>query len=95
MASPSGNSEEIRKKVALKLVEAIEVAEALAMRAERDVKKGTGGVSPKARWYHLMAYLSQTLNGVLQNMDMNQVRKQLAELEKKVVSLREQDQAPG
>lgn len=86
------SSEELREKVASKLLEAIDVAETLAKKSGKTAEKGAGGMPPKARWYQLMAYLSQTLNGVLHNMDMNQVKHDLAELEKQVVKLRDQNQ---
>ena len=76
-------------------MEAVKIAEQLAKNSRRTPRR-SGGTPPKARWYQLMAYLSQTLDGVLRNMDMNEVKKRMAELEKMVVSLREQDrQAPG
>lgn len=76
-------------------MEAVKITEELAKKSGRK-PAGSGGIPPKFRWYQLMGYLSQTLDGVLRNMDMNEVRKRMAELEKMVVRLREQDeQAPG
>ncbi len=89
------NSEDVRLEVASKLMEAVTIAERLARTSARK-PAGSGGIPPKVRWYQLMGYLSQTLDGVLRNMDMNEVKKRMAELEKMVVSLREQDEKiPG
>lgn len=72
-------------------MEAVKITERLAQSSGRK-PAGGGGIPPKVRWYQLMGYLSQTLDGVLRNMDMNEIKKRMAELEKMVVSLREQDQ---
>ncbi len=53
-----------------KLVSAIAEAEALGKKAGKRSRKGYGGISPKARWYTLMAYLAQILDGVLRNADL-------------------------
>jgi hypothetical protein len=79
--------EETRALVAHKLLKAIEVAEKLALKTGTEAKKGAGGVPPKARWYQLMAYLSQTLNGVLQNQDLNETKQQVAELMQRVAAV--------
>ena len=85
------NSEDVRLEVASKLMEAVKITEQLAKKSGRR-PQGSGGIPPKVRWYQLMGYLSQTLDAVLRNMDMNEIKKRMAELEKMVVSLREQDQ---
>jgi len=45
-----------------KLVEAIEEAERLAKASGKRTRKGGGGISPKERWYQLVAYLAQVLD---------------------------------
>jgi hypothetical protein len=53
-----------------KLVETIEEAERLAEDSGKRTRTGGGGISPKERWYQLMAYLAQVLDGVLKNLDL-------------------------
>ena len=82
----------LRITVVRKLVSAIDEVDEIAKMAGRRVRKGHGGVSPKIRWYQLMAYLAQTLDGVLKNSDiqgledkmdkMDAMEKMLAELQR-------------
>lgn len=82
----------LRITVVRKLVSAIDEVDEIAKRAGRRTRKGHGGVSPKIRWYQLMAYLAQTLDGVLKNSDiqgledkmdkMDAMEKMLAELQR-------------
>jgi hypothetical protein len=90
--------DETRAILASKLLKAIEISEQLAVKAKVKVKpeKGDGGVAAKARWYQLMAYLSQTLNGVLQNQYLNETRARVAELMKQVAEIRKPaKESPG
>jgi hypothetical protein len=64
-----------------KLVEAIEEAERLAKASGKRTGKGVGGTSPKERWYQLMAYLAQVLDGVVKNLDLEGVREKMDQME--------------
>ena len=72
---------EVRSRVVTKLVEAIEETERLAKSAAKRTKTGGGGISPKERWYQLMGYLAQVLDGVLRNLDLESVREKMDQME--------------
>ena len=72
---------EVRSGVVTKLVEAIEETERLAKSAGKRSKRAGGGVSPKERWYQLMGYLAQVLDGVLRNFDLESVREKMDQME--------------
>ena len=81
---------ELREGVAEKLVEALNVVEGLAKMSERKLRKGTGGIPAKARWYQLMTYIAQILDGVLRNLELGEVEAKLETLEKAVDELQRQ-----
>ena len=72
---------EVRSRVVSKLVEAIEETEHLAKSAAKRTKTGGGGISPKERWYQLMGYLAQVLDGVLKNLDLESVKEKMDQME--------------
>ena len=72
---------EVRSKVVAKLVEAIEETERLAKSAGKRPKASGGGISPKERWFQLMGYLAQVLDGVLRNLDLESVREKMDQME--------------
>ncbi len=80
-------SDELRRQVATKLVDAIQTAEGLAKASAENPEKGSGGVPPKIRWYQLLGFLGQTLDGVLRTMDMNEVKHRITTVEKILVAL--------
>ena len=78
----------LRITVVRKLVSAINEVEELAKRASgKRIRKGGGGVSPKIRWYQLMGYLAQVLDGVLKNSDMERIESKMEEMENMVDDL--------
>ncbi len=83
----TGNLSVVRPEVVEKLVRAINEVESIAKASAKRSRKGTGGVSAKVRWYQLMAYLAQTLDGVLNNMDLEKVREKMDQLEMAVDEL--------
>ena len=72
-----GVAPDIRSRVVTKLVEAIEETEHIAKSAAKRTKTGSGGISPKERWYQLMGYLAQVLDGVLKNLDLESVKEKM------------------
>jgi hypothetical protein len=72
---------EVRSRVVTKLVEAIEETERLANSAGKRSNAGGGGISPKERWFQLMGYLAQVLDGVLRNLDLESVREKMDQME--------------
>ena len=72
---------EVRSRVVTKLVEAIEETERLAKSAGKRPRAGGGGISPKERWFQLMGYLAQVLDGVLRNLDLESVREKMDQME--------------
>ncbi len=81
---------EVREVVAEKLVDALNVVEGLAKKSGRKTRKGSGGVPAKARWYQLMTYIAQILDGVLRNVELGNVQEKLEMLEKTVEELQRQ-----
>ena len=76
------NLSEVRSGVVDKLLSALNETEDLAKKSGRRVAKGAGGVSSKARWYHLMAYIAQTLDLVLRSAELDEINERLSETEK-------------
>ena len=72
---------EVRSRVVTKLVGAIEEAERLAKASGKRTRTGGGGISPKERWYQLMGYLAQVLDGVLKNLDLESVKEKMDQME--------------
>ncbi len=77
----------VRGDVVEKLVSAISEVEALAKKAGKRSRKGYGGISPKIRWYTLMAYLAQILDGVLRNADLEKYEEKMELMERTVEEL--------
>ena len=71
---------EVRSVVVSKLVEAISEVESLAKKSSQRSKKGSGGVPQKVRWYQLMSNLTQALDSVLRNIDLEDVKEKLDRL---------------
>jgi hypothetical protein len=76
-----GLTPEVRSRVVTKLVGAIEEAERLAKASGKRTRTGGGGISPKERWYQLMGYLAQVLDGVLKNLDLESVKEKMDQME--------------
>ncbi len=77
----------VRGDVVAKLVSAIDEVEGLAKKAGKRSRKGYGGISPKVRWYTLMAYLAQILDGVLRDADLEKYEEKMEQMEKTVEEL--------
>jgi hypothetical protein len=87
---------EVRTRVINQLVEAIGEVEAIAKRSSKRAKPGSGGVPPKFRWYQLLANLAGVLDGVLKNVNMDDVREKMDKLELEIGELqRTTPQASG
>src|SRR5205823_9639142 len=76
-----GLTPEVRSRVVTKLVEAIEEVDRLAKASGKRTRTGGGGISPKERWYQLMGYLAQVLDGVLKNLDLHGVKEKMDQME--------------
>ena len=76
-----GVAPEVRSRVVTKLVEAIDEAERLAKESGRRSRSGAGGISPKERWYLVMGYLAQVLDGVLKNFDLESVKEKMDQMD--------------
>ena len=77
----------VRSDVVSRLVAAIDDVEELSRDAPKRAHKGAGGIPAKARWYQLMGYLVQVLDGVLRNVDLEKYEGKMEELEKTVEEL--------
>lgn len=73
-------SDTVRGDVVEKLAEAIETTSKIA----KDEKNEP---SLRARYYQVLGYLSQTVDGLLRNVDLSESAKELAELKEIVVQL--------
>ena len=72
----------IRGDVVETLVAAIEDAQALAKESSAEAGRGMGGMPPKARWYQLVGYLAQVLDGVCKNVELSEINERLMRVEK-------------
>ena len=79
-------TETIRAEVVSRLYEAVKITEEIAKKAD-EKPAGSAALPPGVRWYQVMGYLAQTLDGLLRNVDLNETKKDLAELQKMVVQL--------
>lgn len=68
----------------------------MAIRTAATLAKGPAGLpeqeygsTRRARWYGVLAYLAQTLNGLMNDADENVAKKQLADLRRMVEELRD------
>jgi hypothetical protein len=80
------------------LVKAVNDTEQLAKASTTSSQKGEGGVPQKARWYQLMGYLVQVLDGVMRNVEISEFNERLLRVEGIVGSQagrRTQDKAAG
>jgi len=71
----------LRDEVIDKLVGAIHEANEIARQASAEPGKG-GGPAPKARWYQVMGYLVQVLDGVCRNVELSEINARLLKVEK-------------
>ena len=86
----------VRSGVVSSLVTAIDEVEVLAKASPKRSPRGAGGIPAKVRWYQLMAYLAQVLDGVLRNVDLERYEEKMEELERTVEELqRTSSQATG
>ena len=76
-----GVAPEVRSRVVTKLVEAIDEAERLAKESGKRSRSGAGGTSPKERWYLVLGYLAQVLDGILKNFDLESVKEKMDQMD--------------
>ncbi len=87
------DTEEIRREVIRTLRDAIRTTKKLAK--ETPNKTGPhGGATIKTRWFQVMAYLSQTINNVMENEDLNLAKKDIAELKSFVEQVKRGKEKP-
>jgi len=90
-----GVAPEVKTRVVTKLVEAIDESERLAKGSGRRSRSGGGGISPKERWYLVMGYLAQVLDGVLKNLDLETVKEKMDQMETVLDELQRTTPTPG
>src|SRR5207247_9752290 len=86
---------EVRSRVVTKLVEAIEEVDRLAKASGKRTRTGGGGISPKERWYQLMGYLAQVLDGVLKSLDWQGVKEKMDQMERALGELQRTNPEAG
>ncbi len=79
------NSDRTRREVVGKVLEAIKTTENLAKTEAQDL-------SLRVKWYQVMGYLAQTLDGLLSNVDQTEADKQLEQLREIVVRIQQKSQ---
>ena len=72
----------IREDLVASLVAAVAEAETLAKKGSSEAAKSVGGMSTKARWYQLLGYLAQVLDGVCRNVELSEINERLMRVEK-------------
>jgi len=73
----------IRDEMVEKLVAAIREANEIAKEASTESGKA-GGPSPKSRWYQVVGYLVQVLDGVCKNVELSEINERLLRVERKL-----------
>lgn len=63
------------------LTHAIDETNKIAKQAAVTAEKGAGGMPAKARWYQLLGYLTQVLDGVCRNVELSEINERLAKVE--------------
>jgi len=79
--------EEQREEAIAKLVNAIDVVEDLAKAAKTKTEERKPDAS-KARYYQLLGYLVQVLDGVLRNVSLGEIKQHMDETDKEIVKLK-------
>jgi len=79
--------EEQREEAIGKLVNAIDVVEDLAKKAKTKTEERRPD-SSKARYYQLLGYLVQVLDGVLRNVSLGEIKQHMDETDKEIVKLK-------
>lgn len=74
----------IRNDLIDTLVKAIATTNDLANQSSSATEKGAGGVPPKVRWYQLLGYLVQVLDGVCKNVELSEINERLLRVERKL-----------
>ena len=72
----------IREELVDTLVAAVAEAQTLAKQGSAEAGKSVGGMSTKARWYQLLGYLAQVLDGVCRNVELSEINERLMRVEK-------------
>jgi len=86
---------QIRKQLIEILKASIEQANAIALKASETANPGEGGISAKAQWMRLASQMTQVLDGVLKNVQLNELNERLERVEKELDSGTSGDRAQG
>jgi hypothetical protein len=80
-AEKVANVPQIRDDLINTLTHAIAETNSIANKADVTAEKGAGGMPSKARWYQLLGYLVQVLDGVCKNVELSEINERLAKVE--------------
>ena len=72
----------IREDLVDTLVAAVAEAQTVAKQGSAEAGKSVGGMSTKARWFQLLGYLAQVLDGVCRNVELSEINERLMRVEK-------------
>jgi hypothetical protein len=81
MAAKLANVPQVRDDLIDTLTHALEETNKLGKQAGGTAEKGAGGMPEKARWYQLLGYLAQVLDGVCRNVELSEINERLAKVE--------------
>jgi hypothetical protein len=84
MATKSANVPAVRDDLIDTLTHALSETNKLGQKAAVQAEKGAGGMPEKARWYQLLGYLAQVLDGVCRNVELSEINERLAKVEGKL-----------
>ena len=84
MAAKLANVPQVRDDLIDTLTHALEETNKLGKQAAVTAEKGAGGMPEKARWYQLLGYLAQVLDGVCRNVELSEINERLAKVEGKL-----------
>jgi hypothetical protein len=74
----------VREEAIETLLDAMREINALAKTTPPDPVKGSGGTSPKERWYQVMAYIIQVMDGVCRNVEISELNQRLKRVEEEL-----------
>lgn len=80
-AQKFANVPKVRDDLIDTLTHAIDEANKLGKQGAVMAEKGAGGMPEKARWYQLLGYLAQVLDGVCRNVELSEINERLAKVE--------------
>jgi hypothetical protein len=77
----AANVPKVRDEAIEVLLDAMREINQLAKKASPDSGKGAGGTSAKGRWYQVLGYVVQVMDGVCKNVEISELNERLKRVE--------------